>query len=679
MKEEESEESVVPDVDSRPSDNDAFEKGLSLGGVAFIFCILLLALGFLRIASYAPLGDFSTLGLVLVISWFIYSYLDGKRRIWRHAILTHVAFENSWLIDKFWESCLSKALHALFSVASAVGIIVIANLLRSDDWWFFLLSIFTFSFILLYFDRKLSREIVNRYRVVTSISFAYWVNILFLLVVYAIYGLFFMDLTDTRSLSFSEVIDSSFIQGAGYTDSEIMGVLFGFDSVLREGSLHMMQMMTSTGDVADHFKLIAWLAFFAFTALQYGFLWLFLIGVLVFSLRIKSQGWGFFSGSSFSRSAVVAVGSVFIVGVVSYQAGQWYQDRRKIADEGVMNKSGDFQGESERDTASPQCIPDYIRSELAALDRRASKKRVQLRSAFEKDLGIFLSEERSRWEHRVEVGVDNYLDWNFSVKGQYISLFYWLAQNIPGDPLENERLSLLADRLEVGDNIHGSLDEVVRDKLDEHVVRDLYAGMPHLGKNIEDMAGSFIGLTNNSVEEVLHLGAVVDPSCMLDQPPEVDFSGYFQKRYTGLGAIPAATPLAARYYPNKSLSRVMSTTLSRAEKRVSAGFVRRMGAKFSARVAGHAAKLPAGVSCGFAAPVCALGALVAGEAAIIMLDEKLHRKEMKEEMMGDFERVLDELFSGIEDKVMRDMEEAMAVQKEYQDKTLKAYEFVYGL
>src|SRR5690554_5417574 len=236
MEEEKVEDSVVLDVDGRINDRDALEKGLSLGGIGLIFCILLLALGFLRIVSFSPLGDFSTLGLALVISWLVYGYLDGKRRIWRHAILSHVAFENSWLIEKFWESYLSKSLHALFSVVSAVGVIVVVNFLRPDDWWFFLSSIFTFVFFLFYFDRKLSREVVDRYRVITAVSFAYWVNIFFLLITYAIYGLFFMDLTDTRLLSFSEVIDSSFAQGAGYTDSEIMGVFFGFDSVLREGS-----------------------------------------------------------------------------------------------------------------------------------------------------------------------------------------------------------------------------------------------------------------------------------------------------------------------------------------------------------------------------------------------------------------------------------------------------------
>lgn len=114
----------------------------------------------------------------------------------------------------FWESTLSKLMHSLFSIFSAIILLVIINRLKFSEWILLYLSVFSFYVFFLYFENKLINEIVPKYRIFTSLSLACWLNLFFVIGVSAIYNLYFVEYIDTQSLTITDVASSAFIEGS---------------------------------------------------------------------------------------------------------------------------------------------------------------------------------------------------------------------------------------------------------------------------------------------------------------------------------------------------------------------------------------------------------------------------------------------------------------------------------
>lgn len=688
-------QTVSVEQEAEPARLDTATYLLSLVG-------LLVASVLLYLFAAQPLGSLALVGLTACFSWLIYGYLNGKRRMWRHAILSHVTLETSRVRETFWESALSKTLHLALAILAALAILVVMHRLQPADWTLLFLSLFSFFAFFLYFERKLTNEIVPQYRVFTSLSLAYWLNLGLILIASSIYHLYFVEFADTRSLSLAEVVNQAFAEGAARTHSETLGVLLGVDALLREGSMHLMQVATTEAQIASSYKLLAWLAFFVFMALQFGIVWLLLLGSMIFVIQIRQQGWSLFEHTGVLKPAFLSLGAFFLVGLTVFQVSQLpsintLQQQAQYRTSGpepmrhnavVMPPSTPVNGQAQLEAEpAPQCIPEAFKKELAGLEGIAAQHRQQLRTTFEEEFDLYLAQTRQQWIQGIEGGVDHFLDWNFSVQGQYLSLLHWLIGYVPGDPLENPSVQLLMEMANISENqLHPSLEALIEQRMQAHIDPNVEGQLAGIERHAETALQPLFTTASEQLEHLFAQAAQIDPLCLQGQRPEIDLAGYFENHYTGIGASASmAFLMAARHRPSLATRATQQRAAQTAGRQAATRNISRIprniaatkGASYLARAASSGAVGTGGAICGPLAGVCigglAITTFVVTEIIAIHGAEALYREGMRAEILTDFEQDIDQLLEQVRDLVLADLDEALAVKQEYQEKHFNAF------
>ncbi|NLW05531.1 MAG: hypothetical protein GX029_09960 [Pseudomonadaceae bacterium] len=683
---------------------------LNLADHALSLLGLTVAVALLYLFSSVTFNNLTFTALTLTFAWFIYGYLDGKRRMWRHALLSHITTKNSKLRQFFWESFVSKLLHATFALISGLVILIIINRLQTEEWLLLLLSLFTFYGLFIFFERQLANELVATYRIFTSLSLAYWLNLILLLAVSSIYHLYFVEFADTRSQPLVEVITTAYNQGLAQSNSELMGLLLGLDKAWQAASLHLMQFATTEAPVSPSYKIAAWVIFFIYMALQYVFLWLILLGSLVFTLNIRQQGWDFFAEKGLYRPALMTLAGLSLVSLAGYQLSQT----------AVFNSAPFYaskQALQPKLETPPPCIPENFRQQLAGLEQLAANQTVILQAEFEREFNKHLAATRAQWLDEVDTGVDAFLDWNFSMAGQYSSLLHWVITVMPGDPLESAAVQLMINKSGIKPNqLYNSLDALIEQRIIEKVNFDTNKQITQLENQAETLLNTLFTTSNQRVEQLLQKGTLIDPSCLEGSFPTIDLTGYFKKNYSGLGSTAIALPflfantyrahltsrlarastakqankrllflpvkeLTARASSQASVRGAKTMIANRATKRLvsktSTKIASRIGAGIASKAATSGAAGAAGGFCGPAALVCgpvlAISAFIGSELAINAIDEALNRAEMEEAMLQDFQRLVDQQLEEAKALVLDDLAEALLVQQTYQAKVFNAY------
>lgn len=655
----------------------------------FGFFSLVLTSTILYLLSSEPLGDLATLGIIISFAWLVYGYIDGKRRMWRHAILTHVMMKDSQIRETLWESSISKCLHIIFSLASAISVFLIMNRLQDEEWLLLFFSLFTFYGLFFFFDRKLSSEIVSAYHVFIALSMAYWINLILMLLISAFYYLYFADFVDTRSLALVDVASNAFKVASDQTHSDVMGGLFGIDAILKEGSLHVMQVITTEIEVSASYKLLAWIIFFALMAMQYGFLWLILMGSLVFAIRIRQQGWTFFVDSGMARPAMITLVGFILVISVGYQASRLSVFEKQDT---LPEESGQVDNKISEATEIP-CFSGVQLHQLDALEKSSNKQLKAIKENLKDDFDQHISSIHRDLMRNKEDGVEKFLDWNFSTKAQYEMLLYWLLEHFPNDVLNGYENMIMIEReiiyklFEISGfsyKNHGSMQDLIESNFSDNISSNMEGSISGLQDVSHELLSNAFSLSDNLVESSLYKGISINPECFKGKAPEINLSSYFEKRYTGLGSVALASSAALAINRYRGIKDKTGKHLFK-NNRISKKIAKKQGSKIAGKLvasitskfikSGTAAS--AGTFCGPAAPACATGFFIAtfvgSEMAINAIDEALRREKMKAEIMAEFDREIDSALEEIRKLIIEDIDEAFNIKKEYLDKRFNAY------
>lgn len=663
------EEKRTPKTDSKTI------KKMSLGSFVICCAALTFTILIMKILSTSPLGSLSTAGTIAAFSWLIYGYLDGKRRIFRHSLLSHVTLEESWLRKKFWESFFSKSLHILLSITSALLVVTIFSRLHIEEWLILLLSSITFMLLLLYFDKKLSSEIAPAYRHFTSISMAYWFNIPIIIILASFYHFYFSEFPDTRLLNVSDVAENAFKNGQERSNSEAMSVIFGIDSIIKETSLHIMQTVTGESTITKTHKFLAWMAFFAVTAFQYAFLWLALLGSVVLAIRINEQKWSFFESSGIQRPAMLIFSASFIMWLSITQ---------------LLNLKT-YKSPQKHDIAlapipaSPttaECIPEELKNNISRLERTLTRQNSENMASFEIEIDNYLKAKKYEWKSEFEKGVDSFLDWHFSFQGRHLQLLQWLVQHIPGDPINSTELKKLADRFNIVDaaQISGSLDELIENRLEQNINYDhtefLIAAETHVGERLY----AAFAKSHQTAEDTLRQASIINHDCIENHMPNIDFSGHFSERTHARST--AASLLVANKFRASSTRKSQQDAKSQ-KNELSMSVSAQRGAMFNGRLSKSRRFAEIGRLCMHARPVCIsaiiLASYVASEIAENEIDERINRKKLKKEIMEGFEKSIENAFANIKAQAKKELEDAISAQKLYIEDSFNVYRSIYKM
>ncbi|MFY0663708.1 MAG: hypothetical protein JXQ97_03730 [Natronospirillum sp.] len=566
--------------------------------VGFILALLFL--------SRLPVTTMTELALgvtVAVMSWITYQYFDLFWMVRRHAFMSYVFKDKSRWKTRFWGGLIPRTLLALTSIISAIVALVLTAQMSLVEW----LVIFGMTpvFLLLhrYVRTAVRKEVNPRYRFGASLKVAYWLTLLVSVVVLVVIQFNFTDVPDTRHLTLMAIAQETFESSRTEAVLPLIGIVYAVGQTASSVAWHLMQVASSAESFSLGMKLLGWIIFLFLNSLKIGSVWLFLLGVAVLAGKLQEKGIKALGETTFSRShnitilviffIFIAISKINVGGLVSS-----YNEAVIFHHTSSNNFLTEFTCRDERRSAQNESF-------LAESNARLSEERERLIATMENKV----DEQVDSLFSSAETGVDSFLDWNFSLRGQYQQLGFMGAQYVSSSSLEG----LIESKLQETIGVHFSNAAMTVDQeLSDHFLKSL---------------SSFYSRHTEFLDELERNG-----DCATVNPPSVNLEQWVDLQWRGAGSG-APIAIVGRQVASRIGARVASTMVAKMVSRVVVNTL----ARLSVKVVTTGTAGAAGAVCGPGAPVC--GAAAAGatwlatDFAIIWADDKINREPLKAEML----------------------------------------------
>ncbi|MEX2335066.1 MAG: hypothetical protein WD600_12465, partial [Pseudohongiella sp.] len=348
-------------------------------------------------------------------------------------------------------------------------------------------------------------------------------------------------------------------------------------------------------------KLSAWLVFLLVNALKLGSIWVLLLGWITLVAGRKEAAQPVLGASPFARYFSVAMIVMLLIYLVLTQVnvGSYLMPQRTV-DVGPHNALPMGPIDPCRNITPAQ--QQVQQQDLAAQAQQVLSGQQQAMLA---RINTNIDEQVERAFAPAAAGVERFLDWNFSLRGQYTQLAFMGR-------------SAMAET---------TFADYIGERIDTYVSTTVAPGVADI---TEALAGSFDAEVRQlyEMQDALMAQLLSTADCLTLPQPTLALDEYMSKSLVGAGS--GAGVLAARASMRMG-SRVVSRT---ATKRViSSGFARLTG-----RLASSAAAGSAGTLCGplviICAPALAAATWVGTDLLINEVDESLNRAQMRTDMMA---------------------------------------------
>ncbi|RUO26916.1 hypothetical protein CWE09_09560 [Aliidiomarina minuta] len=536
------------------------------------------------------LGDKGVLLALMLLSWLAYQYLNQVRRMRRHALLNHVLNEKSSLRELLWDSWLSKIGLGISSLVVALVALILSARLQPVEWAVLFASIPAFLLCYQLAYRLLRKQVAPAYHSAMSLRFAFWANIILIALVMSLVQFFWLEVADTRHLNLYEVALSSYQVANAEAAVPATGLLLGLNAAINDSVWHIMQL--ASGELALGWKLLIWLTFVLLNSIKLGAIWIILLGVVAFFQRRRDKA----LGSAFSKTYALTLVVLIILYVAMTRinvASFWQQKDPQWAQSSQPCNE-------QRSLHEQQMLATHANNHL-------TEQQAQLNLQVEKQLEMLLDSVFDS----AEQGVDNFLDWNFSLRGQYQQLAY----------------------LGAGMASSVSVESFISAKLEQHVAQQLETGVlgmeDELSTFISKQMAGFYGQHQRFLQQL-----TANASCFDASSVAFAVDDYMAKSLVGIGSAAGVAGALTLRSGGRAGSQALGRVISR---RMAARVAVHSSVRAGSRAAATSGGAGAGVVCGPAAPACALGFGVATwlaiDLAVNAVDEALNRERMKNELM----------------------------------------------
>ena len=374
-----------------------------------------------------------------------------------------------------------------------------------------------------------------------------------------------------------------------------MGWLLGVNAGMHALMWHLMQVAATSTEVSAAYKAGAWLVFLAVNAAKTGVIWIVLAGALMLIEDSRQGRLSFLGESRFNRAFTVSMLVLFGVYLALTQVnfGRFFSD----VSQQVMQRIPALDPCVEGRIAEQQGIEQQVQQALSQQEAQILA-RMQARTEEQLDLAFA----------QAAPGVESFLDWNFSLTGQYAQLA-WMGASAVGESTFTDYLST---------------------QIDEHVGAALTPAIIHLDQELQ---GAFTVEVNNlyARQAAMMDKLAADSSCLALPENTLSLTEHMEKSAVGAGA--GAGVVAARAGMRVG-SRVVSRTASK--RIVSSAFGR-----LSGRLTAGGVAAMAGTVCGPFVVVCGaafgLGSWLGVDLAINEVDERMHRDDLRRDMLAALE------------------------------------------
>ena len=563
----------------------------------------LLVLGVIRYYPLAAMNLSGLLVVVLVLAWLAFQYLSRVNLMRRHALLSHVTSAGSRLRRLFWDSLLQRLLLMLAALISALIALTMTSELTDLEWLVIIGSLPLFLVFYWLLQRLFAAELTPQYRLPVLLRLSHRCTLAVSAVALVWLQFYIADVPDTRHLDLSVVLQAGYQRQAAQAALAPVGVLLGINAALSEGMWHLMQLASDSEALLTPVKLGVWLVFLLVNALKLGAIWVLLLGVVTLVAGLQGGPASSLGTTAFSRYFSIAMIVLLLgylvltqVNIGTYLTPALTPARVTVAPPPVLVGPADpcanvsaGQRQQQREALAEQAQRALSGQQQAMLDRINREIDVRVGQAFAP----------------AEAGVERFLDWNFSLRGQYTQLAFM-------------------GRTAVAES---TFADYIGSQIDRYVGSTVAPGL-------NDIATPLASRFNAEVRQVYQLQdalmsqLLASADCLTLPQPTLALGDYMNKSLVGAGS--GAGILAARASMRMG-SRVVSRTATK--RVVSGGFARLTG-----RLASTAAAGSTGALCGplvfICAPALAAATWVGTDLLINEVDESLNREQMKADMMA---------------------------------------------
>ena len=538
-------------------------------------------------------GPVTLVTLAILAGWFIYQYLEPFLLARRRAFLRELYVPTSWVRRLFWRGELLRWL--LGAKALALGALSIVLIVGSTPYEQFALlaglPILAVSSMLAWW--LLQRHISSDYRFATSLRFGFWIAFAFALVGMTWWAVAIYAVPSTTGLHWVDVARQAFEQAATDAAWEPFGYLIGVNAALSTTGWHLLQVVSIDGAWGHAAYLIICSLVLGWFALKLAIIWMVPLGFASAIHRQKQNDWQILGDGSFGRVFTICLGIIFLV----------YLGLTQVSCTGSMLRDPAI-AEAPIPPLEDPC--EHLPINLAAeLESEASSWRAEQQLAFEREIARLVFAELDIAFVQIEKGVDLFLDWNYSVWGQYQQLAY-MGMSATGQ---------------------SNLDAFIASKIDEFVGPKIQIALRELDDVFEDFVRSE-SMRIWREHAALVDGLIGDARCRSALSSPIDLTTFMEKSLVGAGS--GAAILAARIGTSTGARVVGRQAISK--------FLNVLGTKLALRAPYVLASTWVGKACGPAAIVCApvfaVVTWVITDILINMGDEALNREELRSEILA---------------------------------------------
>lgn len=566
----------------------AFDKRTIYSLTLMAATLAVLALYPLRTMSYAGFTP-----VALLVTWLIYSFIAPVALLNRRAVLSHAMKEGSRLRRFLWHSAFVHVRAVVYAVfASAVALMAVSGFERID-WMLLFFSLPVLLLVIGVVRTRMAGEVAEHYEYWAATRVGMAVVLVALALISTVYNFFLVEVPYYANLSMAETVRESFTVARDEAAMREVGWLLGAHEAVNTALWHLMQVVSEMSG-STVLKIALWLVFLFISALRVGAVLLVLGGVIILVDSFLRSGKRPLGETVFSRSFTFTIVALFAAYLLLTQinVGRFLTDTGERVARSVPVS---FDPCSNRQVAAQEEFHAEASKVLADAEQEAY---VRMRDEIEESVDQLFS--------HAEAGVESFLDWNFSLTGQYQQLLF------------------------MGTRALGhSFSDYIGDQIDHHIGSALSAEESDLDGKLR---ATFFAEVERIQTQHAHVLVELAENADCLTLPELTFTSdqFMNKSPVGAGSGAGAGVMAVR-----GGIRVGSNAVGRVgAKRVIAAVAARLAARIPA-LTGAAA---VGGFCGPAAIVC--GPAFAGvtwvvtDLAINEIDETLNRQAMKDDILA---------------------------------------------
>lgn len=596
-------------------------QGIAIGG---LLCLLLmLSIG----EAFVYINELALVLILLLFAVCAYVYVNEIRLLRRHALLAYVFSAQSRTKRFLWDGFIIQFIHALVGWGIALSVFVLTLRLTVFEWAALTLGVPIFIALFFALRSHIGRELDARYQRVLVTRASLWATVLVIATLLSLLQVFFLEVPDTRHLNLAELTLQHW-QAKPETSVVWLGHLVAALDVIYAALWHSLQLASSLPTGLSVGALLGiWLTFLILNGIQIGLVFTLILGLSVLLRRAQGNE----AGETGVAGALARLKLGLIIGLLLPAlliAGALYVAERSSWWERPQNESA----QATPVIAQDPCTRDRLDTDLDRLaeasDARLQQYSVTLEQAIERRLRVGLQQA---FVH-AEPAVDRFLDWNYSIRGQY------------------QQIALLA----AASVSEQAFSEKLGERLEQELATMLEPALLALNAQVDaEVATALRGVVTQ--QERWLQQAQTQVRCELEAISLAPVREQLHQSWVGTGAVGGA--LAWRLAAGAGTRAASRTGVRRAF----AGLFTRAGARAAAAGGGASAGGFCGPMAWLCVPVLVTGSWLAVDYTMVEVDERLHRDNMRRAILDALAHEEERIYQGLREHYMAQLHGVLAL------------------